>query len=337
MNFNSDNSSQNITLPTIGVIDKVLYTSVFSNNLISNLPITSGILTASNITASSNISIAGSLLQTNAACNIYIAGNVGIGTTTAGTNCLAVYGTSNYFSGSMGIGIAPSGTAGDLKLATMTASGAVTIGGAASLTNTITQTGGGAVSISGPTTFTSNLTQSGGTVTIGGAASLTNTITQTGGGAVSISGPTTFTSNLTISTTNSNALSISNSSSTGLSTINLINNNNNKCYIGIGGTNTFNYSCNLYLQADNSIIFNTNGSFSTNSNPVMLLSSSNYVSVNDLWLNGQSIFYTNGEKQFPPRAYDSSPSSATYNTNASLFTFCNPTGTSVYTLSLIHI
>jgi hypothetical protein len=160
---------------------------------------------------------------------------------------------------------------------------------------------------------------------------------------VGIGTTTNFNTNtlLTISSTNTtnDTVVINNTfaAGTGKCSINL-NNSNVNAYIGVGGTatNFSNYTSNLYLQADKSIIFNINGSTSNNSNPVMLLSSNNYVSINDLWLNGQSIFYNNGEKQFPPRIYDSAQSSASNNTNSLLFSNCIPSGTSVYTETLTY-
>jgi len=160
---------------------------------------------------------------------------------------------------------------------------------------------------------------------------------------ISIGSTNIFNANtlLTISSTNTanDTVVINNTlaAGTGKCSINF-NNSNINAYIGVGGTSTnfSNYTSNLYIQADKSIIFNINGSTSNNSNPVMLLSSNNYVSVNDLWLNGQSIFYNNGEKQFPPRIYDSAPSIASTNTNVSLFPTSSPSGTSVYTETLTY-
>ena len=128
--------------------------------------------------------------------------NIGIGTIDAGTNALAVYGSCNFFNGSVGIGTTTSGTNGDLKLTTLTASGIVTIN--------------------------SNFN-------VNSSSVLTGALTQTGG-TVSLSGNTTVNNNLNIITTNSNPLIVSNLSPTNYATINLKNSANSNAYIGVGGS-----------------------------------------------------------------------------------------------------
>ena len=93
-------------------------------------------------------------------------------------------------------------------------------------------------------------------------------ITQSGTGDVLLIGTTTLNSNLSVSGAIDNQISITNNKTggSGLAAIRFNNNVNNSGYIGVGGSNTSNYSSNLYLQADKNIVINTGGSNSNNAN-----------------------------------------------------------------------
>jgi hypothetical protein len=99
-------------------------------------------------------------------------------------------------------------------------------------------------------------------------------ITQSGTGDISLIGTTILNSNLAVSGAIDNQVVITNNKTggTGLAAIRFNNNVNNSGYIGVGGSNTSNYSSNLYLQADKNIVFNTGGN---NSNAITMIINSN--------------------------------------------------------------
>lgn len=91
--------------------------------------------------------------------------------------------------------------------------------------------------------------------------------------------PMTGTLNLTANATD-NQITITNSQSTRYASIKFLNNINSACFIGIGGTGVSGtYVNNLYLEANNAMVFNTGNQNTTSPNPRMIIDTSGNVGI----------------------------------------------------------